>query len=567
MKQLWRLLSLARPYWGWMALSCLISLAATLANIGLMATSGWFITAMGLAGAAGVAINYFTPAALIRAFAIVRTAGRYLERLVSHEATLRLLAGLRTWLYERFEPLAPAGLQQIHSGDVLARMGSDIDRLENAFLRLMVPVAVAVLTILTVVGVTAYMMPALGLVLLALLVIAGAALPALAHRLGREAGTRQTENASRTSVALVDAIEGLGELKSYGLADVHRERILALSDALIADETRLADLGAVSRAGIASFANIALWSALAIGGYAVAVNMLAPADMAMLALLALASFEALVPIPDAVESLGSTLASARRIFDLADTAPSPAEPERPNPVAETGALRFADVTLSYPGASVPAVREVDFTIAPGRHVGIVGPSGSGKSSLVGLALKFRAPEGGDISFDGVSLAALDGEELRKRFAVVPQHSHLFADTIAANLRLAAPKASDAELEEACRIAQIHDFVVAQPDGYKTEAGAHGLKLSGGQARRLAVAQALLKKAPVLIMDEPGEGIDLKTEQALLDAVLDARADAAVLYITHRRQALERMHEVLVMESGRIIRRGRPEEIIAAETSA
>lgn len=562
MKLLWRILALARPYWHWMALACVLNLAATLANIGLMATSGWFITAMGLAGVAGVSMNYFTPAAYIRVFAIVRTVGRYLERLVSHEAALRIVAGLRTWLYVRFEPLAPAGLQHLHSGDVLARMGADIDRLELAFLRLAVPVVVAVLAVLVVVGVAALYLPTAALALLVLLVLGGFVVPAIAHRIGRAAGERHTANTARMSVTLVDGLEGLGELTSYGLADTYAARVSALSDALIADETRLAGIGAVTRSGIGLFANLALWSALAIGAGAVAAQTLASSDLALVALLALASFEALVPIPDAVELLSATLASARRIFALADSEPTPAEPRAPLPVPDDDRLVLSGVSLTYPGAAAPALADIDLVLVPGRHVGIVGPSGSGKSSLLALILKFRAPERGEITFGGTPLAALDGEALRRRFATVPQQAHLFSMSIAGNLRLAAPGASDAELEAACRIAQIHDFIAAQPEGYRTEVGRQGMKVSGGEARRLAVAQALLKPAAFLLLDEPGEGIDFETERAMLDAVLDARGEAGIVYITHRRQGLERMDEILVVADGRIVRRGPPAEVLA-----
>ncbi len=561
MNALVRILRLAKPYWHWMALSILVSAAATLANIGLMATSGWFITAMGLAGVAGVSMNYFTPAALIRAFAIVRTVGRYLERLVSHEATLRILAGLRTWLYRRFEPLAPAGLQHIHSGDVLARMGADIDEIENAFLRLLVPAGVAIIVVLVVVGVALFYLPSFGIVFLALLLIAGIGLPMFMDRLGREAGARLTDTSAQMSVKLVDSLEGLGELKAYGLADARRADIAALSEALIADETKLADLSAVTRGGINGFANLSMLAALAIAGAAVAAGTFDASNLTMLALLALASYEALTPIPDAMESLSATLASARRVFALADTEPEPAEPVTPHDLPEETVLSFSNVSLTYPGSDVPALTGVDLDLTPGKHVGIVGPSGSGKSSLVGLALKFWAPSSGVISLGGVPIAELDGEALRSRFAVVPQSAHLFADTIAGNLRLAAPDASNEDLRKACRIAQIDEFIVAQPDGYDTEAGSQGLKLSGGQARRLAIAQALLKGAPVLILDEPGEGIDLETEKVLLEAILEARADAAILYITHRRQALEHMDEVIVVSDGRIVQRGTPDAVL------
>jgi len=178
-------------------------------------------------------------------------------------------------------------------------------------------------------------------------------------------------------------------------------------------------------------------------------------------------------------------------------------------------------------------------------------------------MRFIAPTTGRITLGGVDLATLNGEDVRGRMSVVEQNAHLFAATIAENLRVARADVTETEMEAVCQIAQLHDFIAAQPKGYATYIGTQGLQLSGGQARRLAVARALLHPAPVLILDEPTEGLDAATARALLDAVLEARRDCGVLLITHQPAALERMHEIIVLDQGRVIARGTPDEILVS----
>lgn len=562
MSDLGRVLMLFRPYWSWIALSVLLALAAVLANIGLMAISGWFLAAMGLAGAAGAAINYFTPAAIIRGLAIARTGGRYADRVVGHEATLRLLAGLRRWLYERLERLGPLGLGILRSGDVLARMRGDIDRLEAVSLRVLSPIVVALAASIAVVTVLAAYDVRLALLQLVLLAVAGLVVPLVVARAGARSGRSLVQDAARLNTLLVDAAEGLAELQVNGAAARQAERIHALSEEMIDDQLRVARLNAGAQAAVGLAAGLAMAGALAIAAPAVAQHRLAPAEMPMLALLALAAFEALAAVPLAAQSLAATMASARRLFAVAD-APVPfPEPAHPKPLPQSSRLLLESVSLTYPGASRPAVSAIDLDIAPGRHVAIIGHSGSGKSSLIALALRFASPCSGRVTLGGIDLRDLPGDEVRSRIAVVEQQAHLFAATIADNLRLARPDATRAEIEEACRIAQLHDFIAAQPRGYETFIGVQGMQLSGGEARRLAVARALLKPAPLLLLDEPTEGLDADTERQLVDALLDARRDCGILLVTHRPAGLSRMHEIVVLERGSVIARGAPATVLA-----
>lgn len=560
MRVLWRLFLLFRPYWGWMALSVLLALVTMLANTALMATSGWFITAMGLAGVAGVSMNYFTPAAMIRAFAIARTGGRYAERVVSHEATFRLLAQLRGWLYDRLEPLAPAALGGLRSGDVLTRLHADIDQLEQVFLRLFAPAAVALLASLSIVAFVWVYTAELALVLLVMFAGIGIALPVWVEYAGRTTSQRIASARAEFNTALVDTIEGLGELQVSGASEHAVQRLHTIGEDLIDGNRRLARLTGTVQSVIGLAGSLAMAAALVILIPRVTAGTLPAPDLTMFALLAFATFEPLAQVPLAIQTLAGTLASARRIFAFADATPPVPDPKTPEPMPADSTLAFEKVSLQYPGSRQPALQDIDLFLEPGRRVLLVGASGAGKSSIVNLALRFYQPDGGRITLGGVPVEDLRAEDVRCRIAALSQYVHLFTATIADNLRLAKPDATQDELEAACRIAQIHDDIAAQPAGYKTYVGAAGLKLSGGQVRRLAVARALLKDAPVIILDEPTEGMDTLTAKALMQAFLAATRDRAVLVISHRAMAYEDFDDVVVLENGRIVEHGDPERL-------
>ncbi|PTW60650.1 ATP-binding cassette subfamily C protein CydC [Breoghania corrubedonensis] len=560
MKDFLRVLRLMRPQAGWMALSIALAALATLAHVALMATSGWFITAMAAAGLAGVSMNYFTPAAMIRAFAIVRTGGRYVERLVGHEATLKFVASLRPWLFGRLEPLAPAALEDERSGDLMTRLRGDIDRLEFAFLRILQPMVVAVIVIGIGIAYAAFHDAAIAMALAVLAFAAGLVLPLLVGRLSAPSARRVTANSSDLNALLVEHLEARAELDIYDPGHRHRAAVLETSDALIDDERKVASLAGLASAGVGLCANLALVAVIAIGGPQIAAGTLGGPDLVMLALMGLALFEVVGPLPVAMQTLPGFLASARRIFSLADRAPPVPAVAMPESVPETGALTFENVGFTYPGAGAAALSDVSFTLRPGKRIAIVGPSGSGKSSLVSLALRYRAASEGKIGFAGQPVERFEPEALRRRFAVLAQSDHLFSTTIDDNLRLADPAVSRGRIDQACALAGILDFIKEQPDGFDTYVGAHGAKVSGGQGRRLGLARALLKDAPFLILDEPTEGLDPETEERVLEGVLEATRERGVLLITHSHACLELMDEVIVLEAGRIVERGAPGEV-------
>lgn len=562
MQHLLWLLRLSKPYAGWMLAGALLSLLTLLANVGLMAMSGWFIAAMAVAGAAGVSMNYFTPAAVIRACAILRTAGRYGERLLTHEATFRLLAELRSWFYNRLEPLAPTQLAEYHSGDLLSRIRADIDTLDSFYLRLLLPVSVALLASLIFILYLAWFNPRLALVEGLMLALAGIILPYLIGRAVGSAGQRITESSAALRSNLVSDLQGMSELLIDGAGERHAQRLVQLSTAIATEQRHMARLSGLSQGAIGLCTNLAMWLITLTVIPMISLGELPPVQLAMLALFTLASFEAVAPLPQAFQSLDAILAAARRIRRIAEQAPLLQEPQQQIRLSSRPSIQLQRVSLRYPAQAKEALHEIDLALPPGRRLALVGPSGSGKSSLLNLLLKFHPPSHGVILIDGQALARISGEAIRERISVVPQQSHLFNTTIRDNLLLAKPDASQDAIEQACRIAAIHDFIQSQPEGYTTQVGETGVRLSGGQLRRVAIARAILKDAPILVLDEPTEGLDPQTAQRVLDNILAWLGERSLLLITHRFQGLAEMHEILVLESGRISERGSHQALLA-----
>lgn len=552
MKDFLRLLRLYRPHLAWILLSTLVSLVATLANVGLMAVSGWFITAMAAAGLGGAAINYFTPAAIIRALAILRTGGRYVDRVVSHDATLRLVADSRAHLFAKMVPLAPAALDDLRSGDLLARLKADIDRLELTFLRLISPVVVAVLTLVAVGLLLAIHDGSLAAGVLAVLALCGLVVPALAAIATTAPGRLLTARAADLRRLVVDDLAGLGPLLMTGAFTAHRDRLVQTMASLVEAERRLNRRAALGQALGRLSGDLALIVALFIGVPLVAASRLAGPDLAMAALLSLSAAEAFMGLPAAFLGVSATLASAQRLFAILDRRPPVTEAAHPAPLPDGRDITLDNVTLRYRGDGRPALDGISLDIPFGSHVALIGESGAGKSSLAGLLVRLRDPDAGEIRLGGLPLTAPSLADLRRVIGVVPQKPHLFTTTLEANLKLGRPSATAEELAAAIEAADLAEFIGRLPEGLGTPVGVAGTTLSGGEARRVAIARALLVDPDILVLDEPGEGLDPETGAAVLDRVLDRMAGRTVILITHARAALSRMDRVIELDAGRIV---------------
>lgn len=556
MREVLRLLRLFLPYWGWMAGGIALAAITVLANVGLMAISGWFIAAMALAGASGTAINYFTPAALIRALAIARSGGRYLERVVTHEATLRLLTVLRVRVFAALEPLVPAGLPHDRSGDLLSRVRADVDALGDFYVRLLVPLAAAVLAVAAIVAALGTVSAALAATTLAWLILAGAVMPLSVQWIAAPDGERLVTRTGELRARLTEHVQHLAETILFGAAERQRREITRVSDQQIAAHRHLSRVHALSQAGTGLVANLATWTALLILVPATNAGSIEPAELPAWVLLVLSSFEAVGALPAATQQLAQVLPAARRLFAIADQPPSVSEPANPLDWPNgTPALAFRNLSFRYEEAGTWALRDIGLDLPAGGRCAIVGASGSGKTTLVNLLARFWDYRDGSILLGGRELRDYPADVVRRHIAVVPQRPALLTGTIRDNLRLAAPAADQARLEAVCRTAQIHDFIAAQPAGYDTFVGEAGIRLSGGQIRRVAVAQALLKDPRILLLDEPGEDLDAPTEQAMLAAIDAAMAGRSVMVITHRPTGLETFDRVIVLDRGRIIAAG------------
>jgi thiol reductant ABC exporter CydC subunit len=554
-----RLLGFLRPFAGRAALSVLIGAATVAAGIGLLGTSAFLIAAAALQPSVA---DLQVAIVGVRFFGISRALLRYLERLVTHDANFRLLARLRVWLYSRLEPLAPARLQGYRSADLLNRAVADIDTLENFYVRAVAPPVIALLVSGAVVAFVARSDGRMALLLGGMLALAGIGLPVLAHFMARPHGKAQVEARAELHSHLLDAVQGMPELLLYGQAVAQQEKIRRASAAQAAAQRRAGNAGALAGALGQLAAGLALWGVLMLGVPMVGWR-LDGITLAVLALVTMASFEAVTPLTQAAQHLETSLQAARRLFALAE--PQPGAPlavfaspsaARPEPsLAGPVHLRVRGLHFAYAPGLPLALEDFSLDLAPGKRVALVGASGAGKSTLFRLLLRFWEAPSGSITINGTDIHQLDPENVRAGIALVPQSVYVFAGTLRQNILLARPGASDADVERAVVEAGLNGLVARLPGGLDAWVGERGAQFSGGERQRVAVARALLRRAPLLLVDEPTAHLDALNERALLEVLLRAAQDRSVLIITHRLVCMERMDEIIVLHAGRVVERG------------
>lgn len=548
-----RLLSFLNGSWDLVALSVLLSVLTIGSSVALIGVSAWLISTAAVATSVadlGVSV------VMTRLFGISRAVFRYLERLVSHNVTFRLLARLRVWFYERLEPLAPARLMDYKSGDLLARVIGDVETLENFYVRVVSPALTAVLTGLFTALFFASFYPTLAFVLLGFFLALGLILPLLAQLVSRRPGQRLIVQRAALHTQLVDGIQGLADLLAFGRAEDRAARLASTGKAYGDSQSQMARINGVHSALGTLLTNLGLWTMLVLVIPQVTAGNIKGVMLGTFALMTFASFEAVNPLPLAAQMWNSSREAAKRLFDVVDTEPVVKDDERKRVESDAPAnLQFSNLSFSYPNTSTLALDHVTFDLRPGTTLAIVGPSGAGKSTIANLLFRFWEYESGEIRLGGEPLKSLNQDEVRKRFALVSQNSYFFNTSIRENLRLARPKVTQEEMEAAARAAQIHDFILSLPKGYDTFIGEHGLRLSGGERQRLAIARALLKDAPVLILDEPTANLDPLTEKAVLETLFEIMRGKTSLLITHRLVGLENVNEIIVMDRGVIVERG------------
>jgi ATP-binding cassette, subfamily C, bacterial CydC len=566
-RPLLRLLRLARPMRAQLLVAVIAGAAAIGCGVALLATSG-FLLARASEHPSIVAISVAVVA--VRGLSVGRAVSRYVERLASHDVAFRILADIRVAIYRRLERLAPAGLAAFRSGDLLARLVSDVDATQDLFIRgIAPPLAAALVGAGAVTACLLIFAPAAGVLAIGLLA-AGVVVPALAVAASRRAARATAEARGALGATLTDLLAGAAELHAFGAQDAALAATDAADRRLTALARRSAAASGLGDGLMAAAAGLTLWGVLLLGVQAVAGGTLSRVPLAVLTLTALASFEAVTALPAAALQLGAARGSAARIGAVLDAPDPVTEANAPLPLpARPVRVRMVGVRVRYAPDAPPALDAFDLDLSPGRRVALIGPNGAGKSTVAAVLLRFWDPAVGRVTLGvpgeaGRDLAAFAADDVRTVIGGCPQDPHIFDTTIRDNLLLARPGASGEELEAAAAGARLLPWIESLPQGLDTRVGARGAAMSGGERQRLALARALLADPDVWILDEPTAHLDPEAAAALTADLLAVTAGRSTLLITHDLAGLEQVDEIIVLDRGRTVQRGTHRELMAAE---
>ena len=563
-----RLLKLCRPHYKAMLLGTFLATLTVLANVGLLAISGWFLASMAAAGIAGVQMNYFTPAGTIRFLAIVRTASRYGERLVTHNATFLLLSEIRVNMFATLSKLNNVDLAMSRSADLVNRLQNDVDALDKFYLNILLPMLVALLSIPIIMVFMAAYNANVALICFIGILLIGVVLPALLSAKLNKNSHKETQLSAQLRAELSDTLTGLRELSIYqaggdqiSKCDVlneqynqqlySRHKALANSDGLSLLVVQLAMLGA-----IVTIVPLVYSGAM--------INV----ELAMLSLFVLASFESVLLLPNAFIELPNVLKAAERLFTLQDKV---SVQNNHSALIDTQfdknntALTLNNISYKYDEHN--ALTDVSFMLKAQQKVAIVGRSGSGKTTLVNLLTGLWPLQQGSITLsdqnNSQELHSLSNDTRASVINILAQQHHIFDGTLSENLRYAAPSATKEEMLEAIKLAQLEPWFNDLQEGLKTRLGTGGRSVSQGQSRRIAIAQALLQNPAILVLDEPTEGLDNQSKQTVMNAIMQVMSNASVLTITHDPALLTQMNNVIWLEDGKVVAQGSHKELSSA----
>lgn len=526
--------SITKKQWLYLSLGFLLSVLTVIASVGLLSVAGFLICGAALAGATGAAatFNYLLPATVVRFFALLRITGRYGERILTHDATFRMLKDLRIWFYKILEPLAPAHLLLHQSGDLLNRMIRDVDALDKIYLRLLIPFFSSVLLVILT-GIFLYFFnPALSLWLTVFLLIGIIVIPFTAYYLGKNPSIIALKTVAKLRIHFIEFSGHLMDLILYGKARSRVKHLLLEQVELMQQQKKQAFIRGLVNALISLLTSVSLLMVLLICVPLVNTQQLAPANLGLLALLIFAIFEAINVLPQACQYIGETALAGNRIYELALIKPTVQFPDS-TILLNNFDLKFDNISFHYPNHSQTIFKDFSLTIPFGNHLAVIGSTGVGKSTLAYLAVRCFDPVSGDIYLGENSLKKYSENQLRDIICYVTQNSHLFNTSIRDNLLLAKPAATDAELYAALDLVKLKDEVAALPTQLASTMGEFGKHFSGGQIRRFALARAILKSAPITILDEPLEGVDDITSNQIFANLQQVFLNKTLIVITHQ----------------------------------
>ncbi|MFP1904841.1 heme ABC transporter ATP-binding protein/permease CydC [Lonsdalea quercina] len=556
-------LGLYRRYFWRLSLGVVLAIVTLLASIGLLTLSGWFLAGSALAGLAGLyTFNYMLPAAGVRGAAITRTVSRYFERLVSHDATFRVLLHLRVYTFSRILPLSPGGLGRFRQADLLNRLVADVDTLDHLYLRVISPLVSALFVIVVVALGLSWLDSTLAMTLATIMLLLLVVMPPVFYRTGQPIGEALTQLRAQYRLQLTAWLQGQAELTIFGSLVAFRHRLDQLENRWLSRQREQATLSALSQSLIILSSGLTVTLILWMAANGVGGDTQPGALIALFVFASLAAFEALGPVANAFQHIGQVAASAVRVDQLMKLTPAVVfAAEGPAPASQA-ALTLDNVSFTYPDQPLPVLQHISLSLHPGEHIALLGKTGCGKSTLLQLLTRAWDCTEGEISLNGSPLSAWSEENLRNMMSVVPQRVHLFSDTLRENLRLAAPQASDEELAQPLqRVGLAH---LLEQEGLNAWLGEGGRQLSGGEQRRVGLARALLHPAPLILLDEPTEGLDAETEQRMLQLLREHCKDKTLLVITHRLHGLESMDRLCVIDGGQLVEQGDHQTLMAQQ---
>lgn len=541
----------------WVLLSIVLSWATVVSWVALISTSAYLISYAALQPS----VSELQVAIVgVRFFGISRGVFRYLERLVSHTITFKLLAKIRVWLYDHLELLAPAQLQERRGGDLLSTIIGDVETLQDFYIRVVAPPLVAILSATGVLWFFGRWSVSFALILALFQVFTGVVVPLLTRKLGKKPGKALIESRAEISAMATEIVHGHADILAFQREEDWEKQFAARINTQKDAEFSLNRLQSLHSGLVAVGINLStvflLWAAIPL----IRSGELDGRLLSVVVLGSLASFDAILPLPEAFLSLEQSIQAGRRLFKIIHLQPAVDEDVGSEILEAFSALEIKNLSFAY-SHNNSILCNLNLSLSAGKKLAIVGPSGAGKSTILNLLLRFWDYNSGEILFNGVDLKAINPGEWRKLLSYVPQESIIFNVSIAENIRIGKPNASKLEIEEAARRANIHKFILSLPAGYETLAGEQGALLSGGERQRLGIARAVVRNAPIMLLDEPTANLDQVNEQNVVDSILKASEGRSLVWVSHRLTGLDRMDEILVLEGGTVVESGDHESLL------
>jgi ATP-binding cassette, subfamily C, bacterial CydC len=581
MKTLLPFIKLFKHQWFMMLIGLLLSVISLMAGIGLLSLSGWFLSASAVAGLTIVtthAFNYLTPSGGVRFLSIARTASRYGERLATHEATFKLLTQLRVWAWQKVMPLSARNMQGLRQGELLNRLVADIDTLDHLYLRLITPLFSSLIMLVCLYFFVAWFDSNIAFILCGSLLLLWLFLPWFFYQLGRAPGIKQLQSKRILRVQILEFVQGLAEISLFAASERFRDKITQSETALLDSQRAMANVTAFSQAALILCHGVIVVSVLYIAASGIGEQQTTGPILAMVTFATLACIEMLMPIAGAFQHLSSCVDAGKRVNELVEQTPDIVYNNQNKAEITHGALQLKDIHFAYQAGGKAILKGINLSIEAGQKVALLGQTGCGKSSLLALITREWEANTGHLTIDGVAVNQYSQHALSGGLSIVSQRIYLFTGTLRDNLTLAQPNTIEyddyatqkaADMQNDQRLISVLNkvglSVLTQGDNpLDAWIGEGGRQLSGGEQRRIGVARVLLRDAPLLLLDEPTEGLDKRTEREILTLLFEFAKNKTVLMISHRLTAIEKMDQIHLMEDGKLRLSGNHQELLESD---